>query len=222
MSIKNLPMNSRPREKALNLGIQTLTDLELLSLLIGSGSNKCDAIDVAKNMLKKAGSIHKLNNFGFSQLTKISGIGDVRALEFLAIFEICKRIKKSKDDESVKVLSTIQEAVDFAHPIIGENTREKFLVVIIDDRNRVSHSKIMYTGTRHNVASSPTEIIGYILRHEKPNFYCFHNHPSGNITPSKMDIEFTNQLEIMSRMFGLKLLGHVVICKNKSFEKIEI
>lgn len=223
MSIKQLPENARPREKAMEHGVKYLSDIELLALLISNGTTKYDVLDIAKKLAKVASPLFLLESMKMKDYMKIDGIGKVKALELLAVFELIKRVNNSKIKSGIsRTLDSVERASEYAYQIIGNDNYENFLIVVLDEKLNVAHQKIMYKGTRQNVAINPKEVIGYVLSQEKELFYCFHNHPSGNSKPSSEDIMISNEISIMSRLFGLDMLGHIVVCRNKSFERIEI
>lgn len=217
MAIKEIPKHLRPREKAKMLGVENLSDIELLALFLRSGSKTYDVLDVAKRAISRYGSFSFLGLATIKDLCKIEGIGQVKALEIKAVFELARRLGVSN---SIK-LETNKEACHFAHKLIGRSKNEKFLIVIINSYKEVINYEILYSGAEDHIQINPKDIISYILKCDAKKFYCFHNHPSGDARPSESDILMTDRLNYYASLFNVKLIGHFVINSKADYFEVK-
>ena len=219
MPIRDLPSHQRPREKALTLGLKNLTDIELLALFIRVGG-KGSVLSVAFKLMSKFKSLHNIGNADISELSSIKGIGKVKALELKALFEYHSRV--TYEQEHVQTITKVQDVINIALKQIDNFLNEHFIIIILDNSNKILSIKTMYRGTKHSVQVEPREVAGEALKGGAHKIYCFHNHPSDDIIPSQADILVTKRLNNYLDIFDIKLAGHYVINKNSEYLKIEI
>ena len=207
MHFKNLPNHLKPREKALLNGVKSLNDIELLALLVRSGSSKGDVLDVSRNIITRFGSLKNIKYSSIKELTKIDGIGEIKSLELMTLFEFANRINK----ETPLSLSDNYQAIEFGKKLIGDNEKEMFLLVITNKNDEVIYKEVMYKGTAKDVSVDPKEVVSLILKKDGSKFYCFHNHPSGDVRPSEADKLITTRLLHYSQLFGIEMKFHAVV-----------
>lgn len=214
MPIKDLPISLRPREKALRIGVKNLTDIELLAIFLRSGNKDFDVLDLAKDIFKKYQSFRTLSNFNIHDLKKIKGIGIVKAIEIVALFEFSKRLTF---EHNLTILNNAKDAVIYAQSILPDINQEHFLVVLLDYKNQIIYHEIMYKGALTFVTIEPYRIIGLALSFKAKKFYCFHNHPSGDPHPSFADRVITSKIMQCAKLFDLIMISHIIVCANNTY-----
>lgn len=208
MPLKDLPTILRPREKALRLGISELNDIELLAIFLRSGNKNYDVLDLSKEVLKKFSSLQSLKAFNVHDLMQIKGIGKVKALEIIALFEFANRLSSKLE---MTTINNHREAILYAKSIIKPSNQEQFLVVLLDQKNQIIYHEVMYKGTLSFVTIEPFRIIGLALSFKAKKFYCFHNHPSGNNNYSLADTTATMKIAQCARLFDLVMVDHIIL-----------
>ena len=216
MYFKKLPKNLKPREKAFLFGISKLNDIELLAIFLRSGSTKGDVLELSKKIISKYGNLSNLRNSTIEELSTIHGIGKVKSLEILSLFEFSDRLSNF----SLTFIEKQKEANDIAFRFIGNKNKEYFLIIILNFNNEIIHIKNMYKGTIKDVNIDPKEVISFILKKEGKKVYCFHNHPSGNILASKQDYMINNRLKYYCNLFGIIMISHSILNNKKEFNLI--
>jgi len=213
--VKIEEMAEKPREKALLAGVESLTDTELLSLIIESGTRKASAFDLAMQILAMSGSIHRLPYLSFAQLTSLSGIKKAKAIRLLACIELSKRIRNHQDK-----LTKITNAKDiyqyFECRLIYEK-QEHFIAVYLDSKHCIIREKMLFLGSLDMSLVHPREVFKEALHMSASCIVVIHNHPSGDPSPSKADIEITKILADTGKIMQIPILDHVIIGKQSFF-----
>ncbi len=210
-------INPRPYEKSMRYGVSTLSDAELLAIILRTGTKGMDATSLSCEVLKSyAGKdgIVGLCNVGIHELMKIKGIGKVKAIQIQAIVELAKRLSKG----------SISERKSFSNPKLIANYYmqdmmhlevEKVLLVMLDNKCKLICDMIVSQGTVNSSVISPREIIIEALKHRAVFFVIIHNHPSGDPTPSNDDYNFTDRLKRAAEIVDIPLLDHIIIGNNQ-------
>ena len=214
--IKSLPTLERPREKAFHYGVDRLSDHELLAILIGSGTVDSSALDIAYKMLSDHKGLLNLVQKPFSDLVRFKGIGKSKAIKIIAAFEIAKRFNSLKSIQEYLPVSSSEIYERYKYHVASVN-QECLLLIILNSQKRVIHEVNLYKGNESSVNCSWRQIIQQVLIHNGKYFYIVHNHPSGNHSPSKEDIDFTTTLIKESQKLKIKLLDHLIISDNGYF-----
>jgi len=211
--IKEIPDFERPREKARRLGIQTLSNAELLALIIGSGYVGRNAIDVANDLLRDSGGLFNLFQKNDLYQIKIKGIGPNCALRIGAALELSKRYKTF---ETYNDVALINPDLIFRryHPQIVGLSQEVLIVVILNRKHQVVFEETLYKGTGKSVEISIKDILKCLLIHNGYHFYLIHNHPSGSLSPSAEDIVMTDLVNRETERLGLKMIDHLIISNS--------
>ncbi|MGN1330560.1 MAG: DNA repair protein RadC [Clostridia bacterium] len=216
MSIKinKLPRYERPYEKLELYGEKSLSNSELLAILIESGTKEETAIQVAQKVLL-LGKENFENEFRFLQdisldeLKKIKGIGRVKAIRLKAAFEIAKRMSAPIENE-IFVSSSSDVANIFMHELRYEK-REIVKLVILNNKNKILRIQDISLGGTNYAVIEPKEILAEPIKMSANRIILLHNHPSGNATPSSEDYEVTRRIDLCAKMFGIELIDHIVI-----------
>ena len=197
-------------------GVKKLTDIELLAIFLRSGSKKEDVLTLSKRIIAKYGNLNNLKYISIKEYMDIPGIGGVKSIELISLFEFSNRINARE----LEVISSVKDASSIAFSLIGNDLFESFLVIFLDRRNKIIYKEILYRGTENELIIEPKEVIALALKKNASKFYCFHNHPSGDLSASNADRLITNRLLHYSNLFSIKLLAHVIINKNRGFKSI--
>lgn len=217
MKIKEIPIQERPREKLLNNGVSTLSNEELLSIIIKTGTKNESAKSLASYVLKNVGSIQHMMDLNLTKLKKIKGIGDVKACELLALVELSKRINKEVDSiNNIKIKSS-NDIFNYYKCIFLKEKQEKFYCIYLNSSNKVINTKLLFTGTINKSNVYPREIFKEAYLNDAVSIICIHNHPTGNVNPSKNDIDITEQIKLIGLMMEIKLLDHIIIGKENYY-----
>ena len=209
-TIQELPKLDRPREKAIRYGVNTLSDSELIAVIIGSGYQGANAREVANNILEKNNGLVGLSKCSQAELMSFKGVKVNKALLFATIFEIHNRLL-------VKEIENDEQEVDSEYlyrkykPIFSRENQENLALVIIDRRNHITFEKIIYKGTENNVIFSYKEIWRELIIHNAYTFYLLHNHPTNEAKPSMRDRIFTEELFKEANKIKIPLKDHIII-----------
>lgn len=211
--IKELPESERPYEKLEKYGVSSLSDAELLAVLIKNGSKNKNSIVLASEILdlhpvyKGLIGLHHLSD---RELQKVDGIGKVKAAQLLCAAEISNRMAKQRRSDSIRFDSPGRVAEYFMEEMRSKET-ENTIVVFLDNRCRLIRYEVLFVGTISNCAANPREILKKALKYDAACFVLLHNHPSGDPTPSKADISFSERLRTAGELIGIKFLDHIIL-----------
>ncbi len=218
MKLKDLINEEKPREKLINNGPGYLSDSELLSIILRVGDKDNSVNEISNNLLKKYGSIGKLSMCSYNSLIKEKGIKKSKASSLLAAFEISRRINKT--DEKIKLSNAVDIYNYFKYDFLYEK-QENFYCILFDTKMNYISKKKMFVGTVDSVNVHPREIFKYAISESASFFVVMHNHPSGDVTPSSIDIDITNRLYEASKIIGIKMVDHIIISSNSFYSFYE-
>ncbi len=205
-----------PREKALNYGIASLDNSELLALIVKSGYKGQPVMELTQEILDQANGFDNLLSLTYEELTSIKGIKRAKALELLAILEIYKRLS-NVEKISEPSLDNPKKVVEWLRFTLGYAETEEFFAVFLDGKGSIIRSEILYKGNKHAANIAVDEIIRKALLHKSSYLLVAHNHPSDNINPSQADIDLTIKLSEACKMMGIPLLDHIIVGKTDYF-----
>lgn len=216
-SIKEWEVEERPREKMAQKGAKALTNAELLAILIGSGTRNKSAVDVAKELLELAHQdLSELARIGLKGMMDIKGIGQARAITLMAALELGRRKQINGALEKKSILSS-REASDLLTPLLSDLPHEAFCVVYLNRSHKVLHYEQISTGGLSATVVDIRLIMKNALQWLASNLIIAHNHPSGNLKPSKQDEDITQKLKQAALFFDIHLSDHVIITANGYF-----
>jgi len=210
MKIKATETSERPREKMKQLGAKALSDAEVLGLLLRSGIPGKSAIDLAKELLGLAGSLNNLSALDLEALLGVKGIKAAKASEILALCEISRRMAQQSALE-VDVIDQPSRLVNWLRKELGSAQQEQFMVVFLNTKNRIIGYKILYLGGLDRSIVHPREVYKEALKVSAARIIAVHNHPSGDVSPSKNDHLVTKVLEEAGDTMGIPLLDHLIV-----------
>jgi DNA repair protein RadC len=215
--IKQWAPEDRPREKLLNKGTSALSDAELISILLGSGTSRLSVVDVARQLLQSSNnSLDDLARMSVSELKKVKGIGTVKAIILAAAMELGRRRKESIATDKPKIGGS-RDAFEIFRPDLMDLPNEEFWVLLLNRTNRVTRKKRISEGGLSGTVADPRIIFKLALEELACSIIVAHNHPSGNLVASQSDIELTRRLKEAGKVMEIQLLDHLIIAGNKYF-----
>ena len=214
-NIKQMPSYLRPREKAYRYGLDSLSDHELLAIILGSGTKENNVLILANDLLNDYGGLYSLSNAKSNDLLKYKGLGKVKCITLLTMFELLKRINYYKIEEE-SPLKIDAEFIGKKYLIkLANLDRENLYIIVIDHQGKISFETALTLGSDVAVKVYLREIKKIVYSHNGSGYYLVHNHPSGNTAPSVLDDSFCLALSDIGKKIGLKLLGLIIIGKGK-------
>ena len=214
MKIMDIPENNRPRERLEHSGVGALSDAELLSIIISTGTRKYNSIDLSNQILRKFG-MSKLSRINPSEIMTINGIGKAKALRIIATIEFAKRVKDNKDKKKIFAITKAKDVYTYLKYKTLDMDKEHFIVILLDTRNKIIRDEIVSIGTINSAIIHPREVFRNAIRENSNAIILAHNHPSGSPMPSKNDIQITKQIIEAGKILDIKVLDHVIIGKDK-------
>lgn len=217
MIIKELPKTSRPRERLMTYGVEALSDDELLAIVLNTGYRDSSAKEVAIQILNK---INDMNNITYENLLNIKGIGPAKACKVIATIELGKRINNKMP--YISGLKVISPKIIYEHykPSLKHLKQEKFIVVYLDNKQRIIKDKTLFIGTINESIVHTREIFKYAYELNARSIICIHNHPGGDPYPSIDDIKTTKKIINAGTLLNIPLIDHIII-GNKSYYSLK-
>jgi len=214
MKILSLPENERPIERLLNQGVQSLSNAELLAIILRTGSKNVNVIDLARNLLNEF-NLKKISNLSYSRLIKQKGIGKVKASHLIACFELAERLSTFSENKLIKV-TCANDLIQRYFSKMNNLDREHFFAVYLDSRQKIIKEELLFIGSLNESVVHPREIFKPAIAESAAAIILLHNHPSGNPEPSEEDLRVTKELTEVGKLLGIELLDHIII-GNKSY-----
>ena len=221
VKIKDMSLLDRPRERLIKYGSKSLSDSEILAILIGSGNNKNSAKDLASIILNKCDGVNNLDKIDYNFLTKIDGIKETKACNILAAIELSRRINNKVRDLNGIKLTNVELVFNYYKDMLKDETQECFYCVYLDVTKKVIKDKLLFKGTLNYSLVHPREVFKEAFLLNATAIICVDNHTSGDIEPSRQDIEITNNLVELGLIHGIKVLDHVIISDNSYYSFLE-
>lgn len=222
IKMKELPISERPYEKLEMYGSNSLSNAELLAIIIKTGTREESSVTIAQKILKlnkeQEDNLKFLQNISINELTKIKGIGKIKAIQLKAVAELNKRMSRPILDNKVKITCP-QDVANLLIDELKNEKREIVKVLILNTKNIVDKILDVSYGTANLAIVTPKDVLAEAVKMEAPKIILVHNHPSGDPMPSKADMEFTDRLIAASKLLGVELLDHIVI-GHDSYESI--
>lgn len=210
--IKDWPEAERPREKLLTQGPKVLSDAELLALVLrtGDAASRMSALDHARMLLSRFGSLRELACASAAELCKVKGIGPAKAAELQAVFELARRFGTVSLQQGTRYTCS-REVFQHFHEKLRDRKKEVFLALLLDSKNRVIREVQVSEGSLTASIVHPREVFAPVVRESASAVLFVHNHPSGDPTPSREDMEITTRLRQAGEIMGVRVLDHIII-----------
>jgi DNA repair protein RadC len=215
--IKAWAEDDRPREKLITKGKASLSDAELIAILIGMGTREMSAVELSKLILQSTGNnLNELAKMGVTELMKFKGIGEAKAISIVAAMELARRRKDSDPLKKDKIKYS-KEAYNILKPFMMDLDHEQFWIICLNRSQEVVKIIQISTGGVTGTIADPKIIFKHALEHLSSCIILSHNHPSGNINPSQADITLTKQLSEGARLLDMTLSDHIIFTNNGYF-----
>jgi DNA repair protein RadC len=217
LTIKNWAESDRPREKLIEKGRHSLSDAELIAILIGSGTKDLSAVELAKQILhKNQNDLNKLGKQSIKELMQNKGIGEAKAISIIAALELGIR-RQSKDFENKIIIKNSSDAYNYIHTLMADLLHEEFWVFYLNRANAVIHKNKIGQGGVNATVVDIRIILKTAIEHLAVGIIVCHNHPSGNILPSNADKLLTKNLKEAALLMDIKLIDHIIYGQKKYF-----
>ncbi len=220
-NFKNIPNNDKPRERLYLYGAENLSNEELLSIIIKTGTKNHSVKEVSLNLLSYLKDINKLSDIGINTLMKIDGIGRVKAIELKAAIELGKRVNNKDKLQNKYIFNNSLTVYNFMENELTNKKQEYFYCLYLDTKKNLIEKKCLFIGTINMSLISPREIFKEAYLNSASSFICVHNHPTGDSTPSKQDKEITRKLQELGQIHEIPLVDHIIIGKNNYYSFCE-
>ncbi|SOD25175.1 DNA replication and repair protein RadC [Variovorax sp. YR752] len=221
MSFKDLPLDARPREKLISRGASALADAELLALLLRTGVAGKNVLQLAQQLLERFGGLSGLLHTGAEDLKAVKGMGgSAKRSELIAVLELARRAMGEKLKERA-VFDSPGAVKQYLQLHIGSCSYEVFAVVFLDVQHRMIALEEMFRGTLTQTSVYPREVVTRAIHHQAAAVVLAHNHPSGNIEPSRADESLTQTLRAALAQVDVRVLDHIIVSPGQSFSMAE-
>jgi len=212
LTIKDLPVDERPRERLIKYGPQSLKTSELLAIIIRVGTRNETAVQLAEKLLQKYdGNLKRLASQPVSQLSKdLKGLGESKSTQIVSAFELGKRLSAYTGDEKPQINSP-KDAVQILMPQLRYLNNETFHVLSLDSKNYVTKQRRIFEGSLNMSIVHPREVFKFAIEESAASLIVAHNHPSGDPTPSNEDLNITKQLVDAGKILDIPILDHIII-----------
>jgi DNA repair protein RadC len=211
LTVKDLPLDDRPREKLLLRGAQNLSDAELIAILLRTGRKGKSVLEIARDIIKSDGNLAMVATRTVDSLKKIDGIGNDKAATLAAAFELSRRILSQSKWFSLQKVTSPQDIADIFIPILRDEVKEKFIVVCLNSANRIIKQEIISVGNLNSSVVHPREIFKVAIDNSSASVILIHNHPSGNPEPSNEDIQITKKIVESGKILDIPVFDHLII-----------
>lgn len=216
LRITDLPEDQRPRERLIQHGAASLSEAELLAIILRTGDGKHSAIDLAHHLLKHSHGLRGLDAISVAELCEIRGVGPAKAAQIKAAIEIGRKLAGAPAPER-RQLQTSRDVFDYLHERLRNQAREVFIMLLLTVKNKLLQEQTLFEGSLDQTQVAPREVLKAAINGKAASVIFVHNHPSGEPLPSVNDREMTRQLVAACKTAGIGVLDHVIIGDGKFF-----
>ena len=221
LTIKEWSVQDRPREKYAKNGAIALSDAELIAILLRTGNSAESAVDLAKKLLANSkNSLNALSDMSLRELSQIKGIGQAKAIALLTAFELGKRIRSEKVEESLQILNS-RDVVNLMQDKIAYLDHEEFWAIYLNQANRILHTCQISKGGISSTGVDTRIVIQEAVLNKATQIILSHNHPSGSVRPSRIDIQLTEKIRNAAELMDLLLVDHIIVHKERYYSFAE-
>lgn len=214
LMIRDFPQDERPRERFIKNGPQSLSNHELVAILLRTGTKDESVLQLSNRLLTNFEGLRLLKGATLEEITEIKGIGEAKAIQILAAVEIGRRIANLNYNERY-VIRSPEDGANYVMNDMRFLSQEHFVCLYLNTKNQVLHKQTIFIGSLNASIVHPREVFREALKRSAASIICLHNHPSGDPAPSREDIEVTKRLVECGKMLGIELLDHLIIGENK-------
>lgn len=214
LMIRDFPEDERPRERFEQNGPESLSNHELIAILLRTGTKEESVLQLSNRLLTNFEGLRLLKDASLDEITAIKGIGKAKAIQVLAAVEIGRRISNLAYDDRY-VIRSPEDCANYVMNDMRFLSQEHFVCLYLNTKNQVLHKKTVFIGSLNASIVHPREVYKEALRRSAASVICLHNHPSGDPSPSREDIEVTKRLVESGKIIGIELLDHLIIGENK-------
>ncbi|AYK14068.1 MAG: RadC family protein [Methanosarcina flavescens] len=207
--IRDIPEEERPRERLIRNGPESLSNAELLGVILRTGSREENAVSLANQILSKY-NIKQLSLTNVSRLTQVHGVGKAKAAQIAAVFELALRLETFVEEPKRKICSP-KDVYALMYPKMREQKKEKFITLCLDTKNQVLKEEVVSIGSLNASIVHPREVFKSALMESSASVIMVHNHPSGDPSPSREDIMVTEKIVEGGKLLGIDVLDHIII-----------
>ena len=211
-TVRDLPLNERPRERLLKLGSEALSAQEILALILGRGIKGESVMVTSQKLLSRFGNLKGIANASVEELSEIKGVGLAKAAQIKAALELSKRLEGDAGERQKPMVKSPEDVVNIVKSQLKGKKKEHFLVLCLDTRNRVINFRLVSIGSLDTSIVHPREVFKEAVSSSAASVIFVHNHPSGDPEPSKEDVELTKRLVKAGEMMGIDVLDHIIVC----------
>ena len=216
-TMKNLPESERPYEKFLLHGEESLSDAELLAIILKTGTQKANSLDIAREILRgNHNNLLNLYDLSYRDFMQFSGIGQIKAIQLKAVAELSRRIAKTNSGYQLK-MDNPSSIANYYMEQLRHLKQEQLMCAFFDSKNNFLGDVVISKGAVNYAYVSPRDIFRYAFDYEAVMLILLHNHPSGDATPSEDDIRITRRIEKGAQLLELHLVDHIIIGDNKYY-----
>lgn len=220
LKIKEMPKEERPRERLMCYGVEKLSNEELLAILLKTGTKEMSAKVLASYILREIDGVSGFQHCSYQTLSRMKGVGNAKACTIFAAIELGKRVLQKAPILFQKFEDAYQVA-SYYWDKLGNLKQEYFICVYLDVTKKLIHEKVLFIGTLNRSLVHPREVFKEAYRVSASSIICIHNHPSGEVLPSKEDIVFTAQLVKVGKMLGIEVIDHIIVGNEKYYSFFE-
>ncbi len=217
MKIKDLPLEERPRERLINYGKESISNEELIAIILKTGTKNKSVKEIALEVLNRINSLDNLENININTFKDINGLGKVKTIELMASIELGKRIFLKKDYKKRIIYNNPDIIYSNNLYLFKDKKQEYFYTLYLDSKNNLIERKLLFMGTVNRSIVHPREIFKEAYLTSASKIICMHNHPSGDIKPSSEDIRLTKALIEIGKLQGIELIDHLIIGDDKYY-----
>lgn len=222
-SIKNWPEDERPRERLLRFGADELSTAQLLAIILRTGGRNKSAIELAREILVKFKNLKEIEDASIAEFSELKGIGAAKIAQIKAAFELGKRLiaNEKRNTSQWPCFNNSSQVYTYYMPKFYGLKKEKFLCTLLDTKNKVFKETTVSEGTLTSSLVHPREVFRYAIKEAAASVLFVHNHPSGDPSPSRDDIDITKRLIETGKIIGINVLDHIIIGDGRYLSLIE-
>ncbi len=212
--IRDYPEEERPRERLVKEGPETLSNQELLAIILRTGTKQESVLQLSYRIIQYFEGLRLLKDASIEELTSLNGVGPAKAVQLIAAMELGRRVSRLQQEERYTIRSP-EDGANYVMEDMRFLSQEHFVCLYLNTKNQVLHRQTVFVGSLNASIVHPREVFREAFRRSAASLICFHNHPSGDPTPSREDIEVTKRLSECGKMLGIDMLDHIIIGDQK-------